>query len=334
MSESAYAYQALEASLEQGNLVIKRSEKSISFPADNSSVLIEVHYSSLNYKDALGVTGKGKIFKALPITPGIDAAGVVKRSNHIDYKVGDKVLVTGCGIGESADGGYAELLLTKAEHVIKLPDGLSPLEAMIYGTAGFTAGLCIERLEANDQTPEKGPMLVTGASGGVGSFAVAMLSALGFEVVAMSGKGQAQEYLMQLGATNVINPNDFDPGSKPLEKAIYGGGVDNTGGHFLEGMIRQTALWGNIASVGLASDYRFSSTVMPFILRGVSLLGVSSTNCPLALRARIWHRLASDLKPKDLNVFVSRTLGFEDLIDGAWDMINRKTSGRTLVKIR
>lgn len=333
MSEHKYVYRALNASLEEKKIVADLVEKTILFPRDESSVLIDIHYSSLNYKDALGVTGKGKIFKSLPITPGIDAAGVVKRSNHTSLKPGDAVLVTGCGIGESADGGYAELLLTRAEHVIKLPDSLTPREAMIYGTAGFTAGLCIERLEANDQTPDKGAMLVTGASGGVGSFAVSMLSALGFDVVAMSAKTKAYDYLMQLGAKEIIDPNEFAPGSKPLEKAIFGGGVDNTGGHFLEGMIRQTALWGNIASVGLASDYKFSSTVMPFILRGISLLGVSSTNCPLELRSRVWNRLASDLKPRDLNIFVSREIGIGEIVGSALDMIDRKTSKRTLVKI-
>jgi len=219
-----------------------------------------------------------------------------------------------------------------ADWVIPLAAGLSLREAMIYGTAGFTAGLCIQRLQANDQSPDKGPIVVTGASGGVGSFAIPMLAKLGFEVIAVSAKVDAVSYLKSLGATEVIHPDQLNLGERALESVRFGGAIDNVGGTLLEGLIRHTNLWGNIASVGLAADFRFQNTVMPFILRGVSLLGISSANCPRPLRLKIWQSLATSLKPSMLNEIVQDTVHLEEIEPVFHRMINRQIKGRVLVE--
>lgn len=319
----------------QVNKIINAQIEHISLSALSSEqITIAVEYSSLNYKDALAVTGKGKILKHFPLTAGIDAAGVITSSDNPELIPGTKVLVTGCGIGESRDGGFAQKLNVPAQMVIPLPDNLSTREAMILGTAGFTAGLCIERLQANDQRPEKGPILVTGASGGVGSMAISYLAKLGYETIAVTGKAESIPFLKKIGATDVISPDEIEMGKRPLEKALYGGGIDNTGGALLEHMLRSVNLWGNIASVGLAQDYQFSATVMPFILRGVSLLGISSTNCPLPLRRRVWDRLSQDLKPDDLDMFVSDEIGLSEIVKKSHEMIARKTQRRTLVNLK
>lgn len=299
---------------------------------DEGDVVIQAKYSSVNYKDALGATGKGKIYKKLPIVGGIDVAGIVVESEKPDLPVGSEVLVTGCGLGESHDGGYAEYVRVPSSWVIPLTSGLTMREAMIYGTAGFTAGLCIHRMQVNDQTPDKGPIVVTGASGGVGSFAITMLAKLGFEVIAVSGKAEAADYLKSLGAHQLVRPDELELGERPLESARFGGAIDNVGGKLLEGILRHTNLWGNVASVGLAADFRFQNTVMPFILRGVSLLGISSANCPRPLRLKIWESLATTLKP-DLEKIVQETIPLEKLDDIFQRMIDRQIRGRVLVKI-
>lgn len=300
---------------------------------DAGNVVIRSRYSSVNYKDALGVTGKGRIYKKLPIIGGIDVAGEVVLSNHPDLKEGMAVLVTGCGLGESHDGGYAEYVRVPAEWVIPLPQDLSLEEAMIYGTAGFTAGLCIHRMQLNGQTPDKGPIVVTGASGGVGSLAIPMLVKLGFDVIAVSGKADAVDYLKSLGAQQVVKPEELELGERPLESARFGGAIDNLGGHILEGLLRHTNLWGNIAAVGLAADFKFSTTVMPFILRGVSLLGISSANCPRPLRLKIWQNLAGDFKPAQLQSILHETVTMEQLDEVCQRMINRQIRGRILVQV-
>jgi NADPH2:quinone reductase len=301
---------------------------------DAGDVVIEARYSSINYKDALGATGEGKIYRKYPINGGIDVAGVVAASERPDFAVGDPVLVTGCGLGESQDGGYAEYVRVPADWVIPCPEGLSLEEAMIFGTAGFTAGLCLHRLLVNDQTPDKGPIVVTGASGGVGSLAIPLLVKQGFEVIAVTGKAEAHDHLRSLGAHRICSVAELELGQRPLEKAKFGGAIDNVGGPVLEGLIRHTNLWGNIACVGLAADHRFSNTVMPFILRGVSLLGISSANCPRDIRESIWQNLATSWKPDQLHDIVHKTIPLDDL-DGAFRLfIDRKVIGRTLVKIR
>lgn len=298
-------------------------------------VHIECHYSSLNYKDALAVTNKGKILKKFPLTPGIDVSGVVLSSTSPEFKEGDQVLVTGCGIGEVTDGGFAEEIKVDSSSVIPLPQNMTPKQAMFFGTAGFTAALAVHRLLQNDQTPEKGPILVTGATGGVGSFSIALLSHLGFEVLALTGKKEThKDLLKRLGAHEVQDLNDLHLGSKPLESARFGGAVDNIGGETLSKILAHVQLWGNVASIGLAAGYKIDSTVMPFILRGVSLLGISSNNCPALLRREIWQRLSHDWSAEAFNAIPLQEIPLNEVLSRAHDMLSRKTIGRTLVNIK
>lgn len=298
------------------------------------NVVIDVHFSSLNYKDALAVTGQGKILRRFPLNPGIDLAGVVMESSDSRYQAGDSVLVTGRNLGEAHDGGFSERARVEGDMIVPLPQGLSLRESMVYGTAGFTAALSVHRLLVNDQDPSKGPIVVSGASGGVGSLAITLLSKLGFEVIAVSGKEEGHARLKALGAHKVMSPEQLSLGSRPLEDVRFGGAIDNVGGTLLEGILRHTQLWGNIASVGLAAGSDFSATVMPFILRGVSLLGISSNNCPMPLRRQIWGKLASEWRPPELERFVSGELRLEDLNEASQAMLARKTSGRHLVRLK
>lgn len=298
---------------------------------DDGDVTIAAQYSSVNYKDALAVTGKGKILRKLPCIPGIDVAGKVIESRDSRYIKGDPVLVTGCNLGETHDGGYAQVAKLPADWIVPLPKGLSTKDAMIFGTAGFTAALCIHRLEQNGQTPAKGPILVTGASGGVGSFAVSMLARGGYEVHALSAKIEQHKVLKGHGAKKCLTPDELNLGSRPLESARWAGAIDNVGGDLLAKLVGHIDLWGNIACVGLAGGHELNSTVMPMILRGVSLLGISSNNTPMNTRRNLWSRMASDLKPKDLDDLVSKTIGLSEIIEVSNDMLARKTHGRILV---
>jgi acrylyl-CoA reductase (NADPH) len=297
-------------------------------------VVIEAHYSSVNYKDALAGTGKGKILRKSPLIGGIDVAGVVASSEDERFKEGDLVLVSGCGLSEVHDGGYAEYARVPADWVIPLPQGLDLRQAMIIGTAGFTVALAIKRLEENNQSPELGPVLVTGATGGVGSFAIDMLSGLGYEVVALSGKSEAQSYLKSLGASRVVNRRELSIGTQPLEKTQWGGAIDNLGGDVLAWLTRTVNPWGNIVSIGLAGGVKLNTTVMPFILRGVALLGVSSSNCPLPWRRPLWERLGNDLKPRHLDEIAAETVRLEELPDVFERMLAGKTRGRVVVQLR
>jgi putative YhdH/YhfP family quinone oxidoreductase len=297
-------------------------------------VVIEVHYSGVNYKDALAGTGKGRILKRFPLNGGIDASGVVIESTDPRFRKGQEVLVNGCGIGENFDGGYAEVLRVQADSVVPLPKGLSLREAMILGTAGFTAALALHRMEQNGQTPAFGPILVTGASGGVGSFAVQVFSQNGYEVHAVSGKHEAVRHLMDLGAKQVIPPEQLGLGDRPLEKVRYGGAVDNVGGKLLSQVLAHIQLWGNVASIGLAESAELHTTVMPFILRGVSLLGTSSNNCTREVRHELWNKLAGPWRPKNIDGIVARTVELKDLVDAFDDLLHRRVQGRILVEIR
>jgi NADPH2:quinone reductase len=297
-------------------------------------VVVEVHYSSVNYKDALAATGKGRILKKFPLNGGIDAAGVVVQSIDPRFSKGQKVLVTGCGIGENDDGGFAEILRVKAESVVPLPPGLTLRDAMILGTAGFTAALALHRMQENHQRPSQGPILVTGASGGVGSFAVQLFAQEGYEVFAVSGKHEALRYLTDLGASRVISPTELGIGTRPLESVRFGGVVDNIGGKLLAQALAHTQLWGNVCAIGLADTAELSTTVMPMILRGVSLLGVSSNNCTRDLRLSLWQRLASSWRPKHLEKTVTRVVDLKELMQACDDLIHRKVMGRILVEIR
>jgi acrylyl-CoA reductase (NADPH) len=300
----------------------------------SGDVVIEAHYSSVNYKDALAGTGRGKILRRSPLIGGIDVSGVVASSEGKRFKAGDAVLVTGCGLSEVHDGGYAEYVRVPADWVIPLPQALDPFRAMAIGTAGFTAALAIKRLQENHQSPELGPILVTGATGGVGSFAIDMLSTLGFEVVALSGKSEAVPYLTSLGASRIVNRHNLEMGTQPLEKTQWGGAIDNVGGDILAWLTRTVSPWGNIVSIGLARGVKLETTVMPFILRGVGLLGVSSSNCPLPWREPLWQRLGSDLKPRHLDKIVSETVTLQQLPDVFERMLAGQTRGRVVVSLR
>lgn len=296
-------------------------------------VLIKTAYSSVNYKDALAATGAGKIIRDFPRIAGVDVAGIVVESQDKRFKEGDSVLVTGYDFGVAHDGGYSEYARVPAEWVVSLPDSMSLFEAMAIGTAGFTVALCVQRLEQNDQSPEMGQFIVTGATGGVGNFAVDIMSSLGYEVVAVTGKSDSHELLFDLGASHVLDRNNIKLDGPPMEKGQWGGAIDNVGGEFLAWLTRTTKPWGNIASVGLAGGSQLNTTVMPFILRGVSILGITSSGCPTAYRHDLWQRLASDLAPKHLDKIVMNTIGLEELPEVFENMLAGNTTGRTVVAI-
>lgn len=297
-------------------------------------VVIRVHYSGVNYKDALAATGRGQILKKFPLNGGIDLAGVVESSSDSRFKSGDEVVVNGCGLGESHDGGLAEMARVPADWVMPVPDGLTMQECMVLGTAGFTAALAIHRMQENNQTADKGPIVVTGASGGVGSVAVDILSSLGFETIAVSGRRQFDGYLQSLGAARVCSAEDLQLGSRPLEKGEFGGVIDNVGGQLLSQLIAHTNLWGNVACIGLADNHKLDSTVFPLILRGVSLLGVSSTNCPMPLRQAIWNRMGNELKPQHLDAILTEVVPLNEVSHVFNDLLDRKKHGRIVIDCR
>ncbi len=296
-------------------------------------VIIKTSYSSINYKDALAATGKGRILRKYPLNGGIDLAGTVVSSTDSRFSKGDVVLSCGGGLSEVLDGGYSEFARLPANCVVPVPSGMSDFEAMAFGTAGFTAAIAVIRMEENGQIPERGPIVVTGATGGVGSFAVNMFSNLGYEVVALSGKKEQVDYLTSLGASEIIDRHSLKMGTRPLERATWGGAVDSVGGDTLAWLTRTVKPWGNIGSIGLAGGYKLETTVMPFILRGVSLLGINSIEMPLELRDRAWNRLCTDLKPTDMDLIVRQVIEFDDL-PGAFDQFMEATIlGRVVVKI-
>jgi NADPH2:quinone reductase len=294
-------------------------------------VEIAVEYSSLNYKDALAITGGGRILRHSPLIGGIDAAGRVLSSRAGGLAAGTPVLVTGCGLGELRHGGFSGRIRVPADWVMPLPQGMDARQAMVLGTAGLTAALALSRLEDNRQDPASGPVLVTGASGGVGSLAVAMLAAQGYEVVALTGKPALTDWLKGLGAARVLDRAAFAQGKRPLEKARWGGVVDTVGGDLLGSLTRSVRPWGNIVSIGLAGGADLHTTVMPFILRGVSLLGVSSADCPRAQREHLWQRLASDLRPPRMETIETGSVGLGELVDVSERMLAGRTHGRILV---
>lgn len=296
-------------------------------------VVIRAQRSSVNYKDALAGTGKGKIARKLPLNGGVDVAGTVAASEAEGLAPGDPVLVTGCGLSEDIDGGFAEYVRVPAEHVIPMPDGLDAHTAMALGTAGFTAGLALMRLEENGLEPGRGPVVVTGASGGVGSFAVDILAGRGYDVVAVSGKAEAADYLEGLGAGSVVGRESLQTKGRPLEKSVWAGAIDNVGGAMLADLLRTTMPWGAIASIGLAGGAELETTVMPFIIRGVSLVGITSANCPRERRLRVWERLAGDWKPRHVDAVVSGTVGLDGLGPVFERMLAGEIRGRTVVTI-
>ena len=296
-------------------------------------VLIKTAYSSVNYKDALAGSGKGKILRRFPLNGGIDVAGHVVASTDPAFREGDAVLCTGCGLSETRDGGYAEYARLQAKWTIPLPAGLSLRESMILGTAGFTAALALFRMRDNRQMPDLGPIAVTGATGGVGMLAVDVFSKAGFEVHAVSGKPECAGFLKMLGAREVLDRRELDLGDHALESSRFGGAVDNAGGTLLAQLLASTAPYGNVASIGLAADSMLNTTVMPFIIRGVSLLGIASAGTARDIRETVWQHLASDWKPAHLGAIGTLEVGLEGL-PGVFDgMLAGRSFGRTLVRI-
>lgn len=295
-------------------------------------VTIKAAYSSVNYKDALAGTGKGKILRRFPLVGGIDVAGHVVESRDPKFREGDEVLVTGSGLSETRDGGYAEYARLESQWVIPLPKGLSLRESMILGTAGFTAALALYRMRENRQAPELGPLAVTGATGGVGSLAVNIFSKAGFEVHAVSGKPGQEDYLKSIGAAQVLG-RDALATARPMETARFGGGLDNVGGPMLASLLAQTVPYGNVASAGLAATADLPMTVMPFIIRGVSLLGVASAGTARGIRDAIWQRLADEWKPAHLDAICTRQTTLGGLPEVFEGMLAGGSLGRTLVEI-
>lgn len=296
-------------------------------------VVIKTAYSSVNYKDALAGTGKGKILRQFPLVGGIDLSGVVVASEDVRFREGDRVLVTGCGLSETRDGGFSEYQRISSEWVVPLPTGLDLREAMVLGTAGFTAALSLWRMMQNGQRPDMGPIVVTGATGGVGSIAIDLFTTAGFEVHAISGKVEQFDFLQSLGAKQCVQRQTLQLGGRPLEAASWAGAVDNVGGELLENLTRVIQPWGSIASCGLAGGHELHTTVMPFIIRGISLLGINSANTPYALRAQLWQRLASDWKPQHLSQIATQEISLDQLKDAFERLLAGGALGRTVVRI-
>ncbi|GAB1459241.1 oxidoreductase [Thauera sp.] len=300
---------------------------------DAGEVTIRVHYSSINYKDALAATGAGKIIRRFPCVGGIDLCGEVVDSADARFKPGDKVIATSFDIGVAHHGGYAEYARVPAGWVVPLPVGLDLFEAMALGTAGFTAALGIVRMEDNGLAPANGPVVVTGATGGVGALAIDMLAQLGYHVVALTGKEVEADYLKMLGAAEILlrSSIDFDK-VRPLEAARWAGAVDNVGGQILHWVLATMKQAGTVASIGNAASFNIDTTVFPLILRGVSLLGVDSGYMGFPTRQRVWDRLATDLKPRHLAA-ITRTIEFDALPGAFDDFIHGRVKGRTVVRI-
>lgn len=300
---------------------------------DAGEVAIKAHYSGVNYKDALAATGAGKVIRRFPCVGGIDVAGVVESSSDARFKAGDTVLVTGYDMGVAHDGGFAEYVRVPADWVVPLPLNLSLFEAMALGTAGFTAALAIHRLEQNELSPDKGKVIVTGATGGVGSLAIQMLSQLGYHVVALTSKASEEEYLKSLGAKEVLLRGSIDlKSTRPMEKAQWAGALDAVGGDTLAWLARTMQQDGAIASFGNAGGIELHTTVFPFILRGVKLLGVDSAATAMPLRKKLWQRLAQELKPIKLAQLTYK-VPFTELPGVFPPMIKGESRGRAVVQI-
>lgn len=296
-------------------------------------VLVKVAYSSVNYKDALAGTGTGRILRQYPLNGGIDVAGHVVASTDPAFREGDAVLCTGSGLSETRDGGYAGYARLDARWTIPLPAGLSLRESMVIGTAGFTAALALLRMQDNRQTPALGPIAVTGASGGVGMLAIDLFARAGYEVHAISGKAQHFGFLESLGASVCLDRRQLAFSGKPMDSARFGGVLDNVGGAMLSGLLPQVGPYGNVAICGNAGGIAFDSTVMPFIIRGASLLGIASAGTARDLRDEIWRRLAGDWKPRHLERIATREIGLAQLPDAFAPMLAGASFGRTVVRI-
>jgi acrylyl-CoA reductase (NADPH) len=300
---------------------------------DPGEVVVRTKYSTINYKDALSHNGSGRIMRKYPTVAGIDMAGTVESSADARWKRGDKVIVHGYDMGVAHDGGYSERVRVPADWVVRRPESMTAFDAMTLGTAGFTAGLAIHLMQHNGLSPDKGPVAVTGATGGVGSVAVEILAKLGYEVHAITGKPEEAKYLKGIGAREVVDRRTIDVvKTRPLEKATWAGAVDNLGGGMLAWLLATSRVAGTVAAVGLASDMKLSTTVAPFILRGVHLLGVDSVNAPMSLRQTIWNKLAVEWRPDQVHDQV-RTIDFDELPTHFDAYLKGMVRGRTVVRI-
>jgi acrylyl-CoA reductase (NADPH) len=296
-------------------------------------VLIDVSYSTLNYKDGLAITGRSPVVRKWPMVPGIDLAGVVVESSNSDWKAGDAVVLNGWGVGEVHWGGLAQKAKLKGEWLVPLPAGISARQAMAIGTAGYTAALCVDALVNAGVTPDKGEILVTGATGGVGSVAIALLAKAGFNVAASSGKAAEADYLKQLGASTIIDRGELSAPGKPMQKERWAGVVDSVGSHTLANACAQTRYGGVVTACGLAQGMDFPASVAPFILRGVSLLGVDSVMAPKAPRLAAWARLARDLDLAKLDVIGGQEIGLSGAVEAANQLMDGKVRGRIVVDV-
>ena len=318
---------------EQDKVVQSRFVDMTESELDPGDVLVRTKYSTINYKDALSYNGVGRIMRKYPTVAGIDMAGTVEKSNDARWKRGDKVIVTGYDMGVAHDGGYAELARVPADWVVRRPESMTAFDAMTLGTAGFTAALAIYLMEHNGLAPASGPVAVTGATGGVGSVAIEILSKLGYDVVAITGKQKEAEYLKGIGAREVLLRQSLDFSRiKPLDKSTWAGAVDNLGGDMLAWLLSTMQIGGRAAAVGLAADMKLNTSVAPFILRGVHLLGVDSVNCPMELRQTLWNKLAVPWRPDRVHDQV-RTIDFEELPEHFDAYIKGMARGRTVVRI-
>jgi acrylyl-CoA reductase (NADPH) len=315
---------------EAGQTVSVQSLEADQLPEGN--VAIDVAYSTLNYKDGLAITGRGPVVRRFPMVPGIDLAGTVRESSSPEWNVGDKVVLNGWGVGEVHWGGLAQIARLKGEWLVPLPAAFTERQAMAIGTAGYTAALCVEALVNAGVMPDQGEVLVTGATGGVGSVAVALLKRAGYSVVGSTGKADEADYLRQLGASSVIDRAELSAPGKPFQKERWAGAIDSVGSHTLANICAQMRYGGAVAACGLAQGADFTSSVMPFILRGVRLLGVDSVMAPRPLRMAAWERLARDLDPALLEV-IGAEIGLADAPAAATDLIDGKVRGRIIVDV-
>ena len=317
----------------ENNKIIGRVENLKIDDLSSGEVVIKSAYSSVNYKDALAGTGAFKFSHKSPQVIGINVSGHVISSSDKRFREGEAVLVTGYEFGVGHDGGYSEYCRVPADWVVSLPDKMNLFNAMAIGTAGFTVALCVQRLEENNQSPDLGQFVVTGATGGVGNFAIDIMSTLGYDIVAVTGKPNSPQTLTSLGAKHILDRNTIKPDGPPLEKGQWGGAIDNVGGDVLAWLARTIKPGGNIASVGLAGGSHFNTTVMPFILRGVSVLGINAPACNMAIRTHLWERLVNDLKPNHIDKIVTNVVKMQDLPFVFENMLAGKTLGRTVVAI-
>lgn len=295
-------------------------------------VLIKVDYSSLNYKDGLAVTGKGKIIRNFPMVPGIDLVGTVEDSADARYSKGDKVVLTGWGVGEMYWGGYSQYSRLKADWLVPLPEGMDPVRTMQIGTAGLTAMLCVMALEEGGVTPESGPIVVSGAAGGVGSVAVAILAGLGYQVAAITGRAETEGYLRGLGASEILSRDEMAQPPRPLEKQRWAGAIDTAGDTILARMIAETNYSGVVAACGLAASFKLPSTVMPFILRNVRLQGVDSVSCPYERRNMAWQRLLTQL-PENALGEIAQIIALDNVPEYAEKITNGQVKGRVVIDL-